>query len=251
MYEEILNSNESQEVVVEPQIDVVEESVKDSQVADVKPVQSAELNSQYAEIRRSTEQKTKDAMIAEMYGESHGIKTYADYQKAMSEQQKEAERAQIQEETGIDPDTLQNTFEKLKENDPDFQELKAIRAEKNTTTQLTDLNSELKDCGIDLQLKDLSATEVAKIPNVDKVIELASKGKTLAEAVFLANKKEFFAKQAATAQQDTIKKIAANGASSPGSLGSGNDNSPGDMWSMSDKDFKAMQEKALRGDLRK
>jgi hypothetical protein len=40
----------------------------------------------------------------------------------------------------------------------------------------------------------------------------------LADAVFLANKKDFIARQTQQTQQETIKKIAANGASSPGSL---------------------------------
>lgn len=192
----------------------IEQSTSEVSIPDVTTTKA------FSERLKETNQKSIDAEYSKLFGQ-HGIHTKADYDRAIAEQDKEAERARIQEETGVDPDTLQSTFEKLKENDPDFQELKTIRAEKNIAAALTDLNNELKDCGIDLQLKDLSAAEVAKIPNADKVTELVQKGKTLAEAVFLANKKDFFAKQAATAQQDTIKKIAANGASSPGSLSSG------------------------------
>lgn len=183
-----------------------------------KPVQSPEENAKFAAVRREAEARARDAVIAELYGESHGIKTYADYQRAIAEQQAEAERVRIYSETGIDPDALKPVFEQWKQSDPDIQELKAIRAEKNITQAITDLNNELKDAGVDLQIKDLSNEELAKIPNIDKVTELVQKGHTLADAFFLANKKDIISRQATKAQQDTIKKIAANGEASPGSL---------------------------------
>ena len=99
--------------------------------------------------------------------------------------------------------------------------MKAIRAEKNITKALTDLNSELKDAGIDLQVKDLSNEELSKLPNIDKILEQVQKGHSLADAFFLANKKDIISRQAQTAQQETIKKITANGESSPGSLSAG------------------------------
>jgi hypothetical protein len=62
---------------------------------DVKQVQSAEENARYAAIRREAETKAKekarDELIAEMYGESHGIRTYADYQKALEEAARQEE----------------------------------------------------------------------------------------------------------------------------------------------------------------
>lgn len=248
--DENLNPSEGQEAIVEPQIDVVDTGVKDSQVADVKPVQSQEDNAKYADMRRKTESETKDKMIAEMYG-SQGINTYSEYQKAMADQKETEDNAKFQQDNGFDPNSVKPLFEQWKQSDPDFQELSSIREEKNISKALTDLNSELKDCGIDLQLNDLSTEEVAKIPNVDKVTELVRSGKTLAEAVFLANKKDFFAKQTATAQQDTIRKITANGASSPGSLGGGGEGQEKTVYSMSKDDFKKMQDEVMRGDRKK
>jgi hypothetical protein len=204
-----------------PQTDVQETSVDNSQVADVKPVQSSEENAKYADMRRKTETETKDKMIAEMYGTSHNIHTYADYQKAIASQKETEENAKFQEETGVDPDKMKPMFEQWKKSDPDFQELSNMRQEKNLSKELENLNSELKENGVDIQLKDLSSEEINKIPNVAKVTEYVTKGHSLADSFWLANKKDIMTKQAQAAQQDTIKKIAANGASSPGSLSGG------------------------------
>lgn len=221
MDESILSPNDGQETVVESQETVQDTSVENSQVADVKPVQSREERAEFAQVRRDAESKARDSMIAEMYGESHGIKTYADYQKALAEQAQQEANAKFQEEHGVDPESIKPFFEQWKQSDPDFQELNSIRAEKNITKALTELNDELKENGIDLQLKDLSDEEVAKIPNCKKVEEYVTKGHSLADAVFLANKKEFIARQAEATKNDVLKKISSNGNSSPGSLTGG------------------------------
>lgn len=248
--DENLNPSEGQEAFVEPQINVVDTGVKDSQVADVKPVQSQEDNAKYADMRRKTESETKDKMIAEMYG-SQGINTYADYQKAIADQKETEDNAKFQEETGVNPDKMKPMFEQWKKSDPDFQELSNMRQEKNLNKELENLNSELKENGVDIQLKDLSSEEINKIPNVAKVTEYVTKGHSLADSFWLANKKDIMTKQAQAAQQDTIKKIAANGASSPGSLGGGGEGQEKTVYSMSKDDFKKMQDEVMRGDRKK
>ncbi|MCK9218282.1 MAG: hypothetical protein M0P77_10270, partial [Firmicutes bacterium] len=70
---------------------------------------------------------------------------------------------------------------------------------------------------LDLQLKDLSDEELTKVPNVEKVTEYVGKGHSLADAFFLANKKTLLGMK----QQETIKKIASNAESTPGSLSDG------------------------------
>jgi hypothetical protein len=197
----------------------VSEEVAPSQ--NEKPVQTPEQNAEFAKVRREAETKARDAVIAEMYGESHGIHTYAEYQKALADQKAAEQRAKFQEENGIDPDALKPLFDQWKESDPDLQEAKLMRAERNQTKALTDLNNELKDAGVDLQIKDLSNEELSKLPNIDKILEQVQKGHTLADAFFLANKKDIISRQAQTAQQEAIKKITANGESSPGSLSAG------------------------------
>jgi hypothetical protein len=180
-------------------------------VADVSTTKA------FSERLKESTQKAIDAEYSRLYGAEYGIHTKADYEAAIAKQ-RQAEEA---ERLGIDPEAIKPFFEQWKQSDPDFQELNSIRQANNVNKALTELNAELKDIGLDLQLKDLSDEEVAKIPNADKVTEYVQNGYTLADAVFLANKKDFFAKQQQQAQQDTIKKIAANGASSPGSVVSG------------------------------
>ena len=41
--------------------------------------------------RERIAQETRDSLIAELYGQSHGIKTYEDYQKAAEEYRKQTE----------------------------------------------------------------------------------------------------------------------------------------------------------------
>ena len=235
----------------------VEVATPTEEVAQAQEVVQPDVSTTKAfsdRLKEST-QKAIDTEYSSLYGAEYGIHTKAEYDKAIAKQTTDNENQQFQEQTGVSTDVFdkraEDKYNQLRESDPYYQQYKASMATSNQNAALTDLNDGLKDCGIDLNIKDFSAEEIKKIPNVDKVTELVRSGKTLAEAVFLANKKDFFSKQAQAAQQDTIKKIAANGASSPGSLGGVSDNVSGDLWSMSDKDFKAMQEKALRGELTK
>lgn len=95
------------EVVVEPQIEETTEQVETTdsenvEVAptqeDIKPVQSAEENAKFAEIRRQAEAKAKDKVISEMYGEEYGIHTYDEYQKALKEQERVNREEAIRQE---------------------------------------------------------------------------------------------------------------------------------------------------------
>lgn len=94
---------------VEPQVEVNETSLENAQssesvnteVAPVenKQVQSAEENAKFAEVRRKAAEeakvKAKDEMISEMYGASHGIHTYAEYQAAMAKQEQEQKLSEL------------------------------------------------------------------------------------------------------------------------------------------------------------
>ena len=189
------------------------------------PVTDITQTQAFSQRLKESNLKSIDAEYSRLFGEQHNIHTKAAYDAAMAAQQEESDNAQFQEENGFDPNSVKPLFEEWKKSDPDFQELSSIRQEKNIASALSDLNNELKDCGIDINIKDFSDAEIAKLPNVDKVMSLVSNGKTFAEAVFLANKKEFYAKTKQTEQQDTLRKIADNKASSPGNLSGGGENS--------------------------
>jgi hypothetical protein len=204
--------NAEVEEVVTPQDTGVEvvESVQ-SEVATEqpteKPVQSKEDNAKYAEIRREAERKAQDKLISEMYGASHGIHTKAEYDRIVREQQ-----IQAMKEDDADPVEI---YSKLKATDPEFQELQQIKNEIYTNKQIAELNADLKDIGIDFEVKGLD--DLATLPNSEAIVKHIEKGKTLSEAYFLANKKDIINGQSKKIQQDTIKKIQANG-NTPGSL---------------------------------
>lgn len=177
-----------------------------------KHVQSPEENSKYAEVRREAERKAQDKLISELYGESHGIHTKAEFDKAMREQ-KEAELLESMRDSEVDP---KDVYKKLKESDPDYAELQKIRADHYTKVQLDELNADLKDVGLDVSINTLD--DLSRLPNVDSIIKHIEKGKTLSEAYFLANKRDLINSKAEKIQQDTIKKLQANGEASTGSL---------------------------------
>lgn len=196
-------------------------------------------------------QKAIDAEYDRLYGAEYGIHSKAEYDAAIAKQQAEAQRAKFQEENGFDPEAIKPVVEQMLKSDPRYQRMEQIEKQEAVKTALTDLNNELKDAGVDLQLNDLSDTELAKVPNIEKVTEYVKRGHSLADAFFLANKKDIIARQAATAQQETIKKITANGASSPGSLAAGGEGEQKSIFNMPKSDFAKLQEEVLRGERKK
>lgn len=204
------------EEVVTPQIEstepVVSEPAEVAPVATEKPVQSPEENAKFKEVRTKAAQEAQDKLIAEMYGESHGLYTKADYDKAVREQ-KEAAMLEQMKSDEVDPKEI---YKALRENDPEYQELSKMKAEIYTQNQLKELNAELKELDLDVQINTLD--DIASLDNADKIIKHIESGKTLSEAYFLANKGELIKKEAEKVRQDTIKKIQANGDATTGSL---------------------------------
>lgn len=209
------------EEVVSPQSEeVVEETVVESVESEVatdtpdEPVQSKEENAKYAEVRRKAEQAAQDKLIDEMYGKTHNIHSKAEYDEAMAKQ-KEAELVAKMKDSE-DPETVKaELYEQWKANDPQIQEYEKIKAENYTNKQMTELNNDLKELGLDTIS---SMEDIANLDSADKVIKYVKDGKTLSEAYFLANKGSIINSQAEKVQQDTVKKMQANRDATPGSL---------------------------------
>lgn len=95
---------EPQEATNPVESEIVQSETTESNIEEVaKPQQSKDDNAKFAAIRREAEKKARDQMISEMYGESHGIHTYTEYQKAV---EKEKQR-KLAEEKGYDYDSLE------------------------------------------------------------------------------------------------------------------------------------------------
>lgn len=247
-----ISLNEGQENVVDSQpVEQVDTTVNEpvnagneevaTPQADVKPVQTAEQNAEFARVRREAETKAKDQMISEMYGESHGIHTYAEYKRLL-----------VAQKAGVDPDALMPLFEEWKQTDPEYQSFKESQTKMQANETLSHLNNELKEIGLDLQIKDLTTEELSKLPNIKKINDYMDKGHDLTEAFFLANKKEVIDRRVKQVEAETIKKLQANATASPGALGTNGDEAIAtNVWSMGNEDFKTMKERVLRGEYRK
>ena len=182
-----------------------------------EPTNEPDVTTTQAFARRLKEAtaKAKDELIAEMYGETHGIYTYADYQKALAEQKAAEERQKFQEETGLDPTAIQPLIEKAVADHPTVKQASEFLKTQRVEAAVSEFAKEFPDLGIK------SFDDIGKLPCIDKMTEYVNRGLSLNEAYKLANYGDTVSKAAQTAQQETIKKITANGESSPGSLSAG------------------------------
>jgi ATP-dependent protease HslVU (ClpYQ) ATPase subunit len=206
-------TEEAKEVVDSTPSENVDSESVETEVAPVaEPKQSKEDNAKFAEVRKKAEREALDKFISDQYGKSHGIHTKAEYDKAMAEQ-KQNELLESLKDGEVDP---KEVYEKMKQNDPEFQQMKKSRQEAYVNTQLSELNTDLKGFGLDIEINSLD--DLVKLPNSEQVIKYVDNGNTLAEAYFLANKQDIINQNTTKIQQDTINKIANNGESTPGSL---------------------------------
>lgn len=193
MDEQLNSVNAEQENVVDSQLENEQKETVETVNADKeevatskqkeKPVQTQEENAKIAAARRTAEQKAKDDVIAEMYGETHGIKTYAEYQAAIARQ-----REQEQLDEMVKKDVPEEVAKELLENRKFREEVKA----RDYDAQIEKQKVALKDRpffvelepDIDVLIKDskskgqLIDVEVAyKYLRGDKMEELLSKTK--------------------------------------------------------------------------
>lgn len=101
---EEFNQAANTEEVAAPQTESTEtvaaESVTEQTQQEADVTQTQAFAQRLKESTTQAEQRARDQVIAEMYGESHGIKTYADYQQAIRQAQQQREA----QEKGIDPE---------------------------------------------------------------------------------------------------------------------------------------------------
>ena len=239
MSEELESSvNAETEVNVEPQNEVVETTNEPvnagdgeitTPVVEEKPAQSQEDNAKYASIRREAESKAKDKVISEMYGESHGIHTYSDYQKAM-EQQAEQKRKEELAEKGIDP----SVFDEYINNNPTVKESREIIAQQKAQQKRNDEYGEFLEYFKVENGRDFNSAIDQISP---EVWEMTTKGKSLTDAFAFSTTKVLKAKIAEyEAKFKAIETNQNNADSSPGSV-TGNGDTKGDF--ISSESFEA------------
>ena len=174
------------------------------------------------------------------------IESEADYIAYTKQAEDEAKNERLRA-SGIDKDVLLEVIGELPEVKA-MKELQAAQEEKFAQDSLLYCISEIGK--IDPSIKTVDDLE--RSPNYEKFNAFVEKGYSLKDAFILANYERLAAGAATAAKREAIKKIAKNGASSPGSLtGSGHDKSAVDFENMSNEDFESYYERAVRGELRK
>lgn len=221
--------------VVEPQ-EAEQVETTESVVGEVatpqenKPVQSAEENSVYASIRREAEAKAQDKLIAEMYGESHGIYTKADYDKAVQAQQAEEQRQEY-EKAGLNSDMIN----KIINDNPTVKQANEIIAKQKEEARI---NSEVQDL-----FQEFPEARESKIPD-SVFMESIEKGIPLTYAYA-----KYATKNALNiAEQKALRGITQNAQTSPGALNGDNSTRVNTISNMSKADFQRMQNEVLRGE---
>jgi hypothetical protein len=191
--------------------EVAQENSVQSEVAPTKPVQTPEENARFAQVRREAEQRSRDAVIAELgyINPTTGqpITTYSEYQQVLKDQQ-------FKEQHGIDPNEVRPLFEEWKKSDPDFQELNRLKQERILEQQ-------------DIALKnDPVKGDLYKQWEADVKAHANALGCDLNTAFLLMLDRKLgdvLTGAKTKAEQAAIEKITTNGASSPGSLSEGGD----------------------------
>lgn len=197
---------EVEQAEIQESSESVNEEVTTSQIE--KPVQSKEDNAQYAAVRREAEAKaearTRDKMISEMYGESHGIHTYSDYQRAVEREAEQKRKADL-EERGIDPSVVD---EYVSNNPVVRKAAELIKQQEAQQKQANEYGEFLEYFRTENGKEFNPSTD--KIP--DEVWAQTAKGKNLTDAYAYHDSRQLRAKLKA------FETNQANAQSSPGSV---------------------------------
>lgn len=177
--------------------------IEEAQKEEVaKPQQSKEDNAKFAQVRREAEAKARDKTISELFGKSHGIHTYEDYQKAIKEQEFNTQLNELIDK-GVDDSVAKEIIETR-----EFKKKLAEEAERER------------------QFKEFVETfpdiDASTIPQ--EVVEMVNNGKDLTSAYSIWQMKNID-KIKLQVEQDTLKKLKQNSETSTGSIESTKDQS--------------------------
>lgn len=215
--------------------EIIENDGVNNEVAESQEIQ-VQVPEQKREIEvmvREAEIRARDNMIAEMGMEWNGkpLTNYAEYQRAIEEKRLMEEA----EQRGYDPNL--------------YAEMQMMKKEVDSYRRSSILSQ---------QDYELSSDPVkSNIYNLwkDEIREMADRHDcdlNTAFSVMLTERiGEVLSMNQQKIQNETINKINANQKSTPGALGSANERSSLDAWSMSDDEFEKMKAKALNGELRR
>ncbi|MEK3819683.1 hypothetical protein MKY20_11510 [Cytobacillus sp. FSL W8-0315] len=224
-------------------VETQEPGVNDSEVADQKPVQDAETNARYAEMRRNqeiNEFKTK----ASTYEENlNRIARYAGYEshdemiKAVEEAERQQQIQQEAQRLGINEDAYKQHFEPVNSKMGELEkELETLR----TKEKMREVETELKT--LSEKYPDFSEYE-------EKVFTVAAeKGYSLEDAYKIATYDDRLAKVAREKEQEVLAKVTGRDEKQVLASNDQPNNTKFDPNSMSLEEIEALSRRARLGE---
>lgn len=210
----------------------VTEEVTAPEVKDLTETQafSKRLNEEKARIESEVSQRTRDELIAEQYGESHGIFTYAQYQQAKAQAEEESKAQAMEEQirrkySHLDDEELADIIELKKANEENKRQQAESKKqqEEREAKEKDNARKEAESIEFFELFKDENGRAWEATDGIPKeVIELQSKGKSLPDAYNAYLKATYKSKISA------VEVNEKNAKSSTGSV-KGNGNSTGDI----------------------
>lgn len=233
-----VNEQEVAEPVEQVETEQQQPETEEAQPQEVAaPAQSREDNAKFAQYRRESDQarQERDSAIAELYGQSHGITTWDQYQLAKAQ----AEQEQRAQQMNVDPKFF-NEFENMK------QELNQTKAERQMIAHEKTLMEQDKSLAADPKVGEFYTKYKS---DVQRLATQANCDYDIALTMLLRDKlPDLLNSTKSSAEQDAVKRLLNNGQSSPGSLSEGGSGQSSTISSMSKADFAKMQEQVLRGE---
>jgi hypothetical protein len=189
-------------------------------------------------MRRENERLKKqlDETVQYAYGEQ-GVTNYADFDTRRR-------AAEFQQQMSADPQkAIEESYKRMKENDPDFQQMRESNYRAALEKDAVVLSREIPESGIktgdDLQ---------AYLDGNTKMLDLLAKGVDIQAAYWALNHQELSKSRGDKREQETIAKLNANANATPGAVGQGGANE--DAITFTDAQFNNPDQNRLVRDTR-
>lgn len=190
---------------------------------------SRRLNEERAKIEAEVSNKTRDELIAEQYGESHGIFTYAQYKVAKAQAEEEAKSQALEEKTRakyshLDEEELERIIE-LEKNHEEYKRQQAETKKQQEEREAQEKQTERKQAEIKeffelfKEENGRAWDEVDGLPK--EVADLQAKGKSLPDAYNAYLKTTYKSKIGATEINEKNAKSSTGSVTGNGGTGTG------------------------------
>jgi hypothetical protein len=235
--------------VAAPQTDTQaqEPSANNSDVANQNPVQDADTNARYADMRRKQEldqyrsqaetyqqQLDRTARIAGYQSHDELIAALDQLEQEQQQQQQEA----LYQQAGVDPEA----FNQILANHPAIQYANQLQQQQQEQQQLANEWGELVNLFPDITPEKIPP----EVFNLQEQMAQQNKHLSLVDAYLRVNYKSLGQQK----EQEAIQKLQQNQLTSPGALGSGDVSHVTNVSKLSSNDFNNLVNQVLRGERR-